>query len=245
MAALPPDTPPASNATSKEQFNHGVRLTAHQLATGAFALAGIAVGTALAVGGLAPFITGGLTALVAQKWLENIGANALAGWLGNWGSRASEYVFGSQKVNDRTLLTTLATDLSIQMAANEALRADVELLLYRTDAVIIALDELKGQQKEQHALLHLIREDQRRGDLIVGRLHHKVMAKLDQIEDLIRLGRSAEQLKYRRRRHDENLLNALIQAGPFVGRVEVMQQLNNFIQSGGYLLGSNAEVVVV
>jgi hypothetical protein len=193
------EAPTASDAAGMTALaRSGVRRRSLRMRDVAVGAAGVATVTALAVGGLAPLISGGaaLTGSALATWLAGMGANTLAGWIGDWAAQAGDKLVrfaatGATEAEEE-LLDAMARDLEQRMGQDRALADAVAALLEQTGAVETALDALSQQVdaqtdllcdlneriSDQRQLLELLRADLRHSDLIQGRLHKLLLQEL-------------------------------------------------------------------
>jgi hypothetical protein len=155
-----------SQSTPEALARAGIHRNAQTIVAGA---AGAFTIGALAAAGIAPLLTGGLTAATLASLLTSLGGNALAGWLASWAERSGNRVLDADDSEaEQKLIVQLAHDLQTHLATNDMLAADVSALLQRLDAIPVAFEALQGQGEQQTRLLQRLA-----GDLESARVRNK------------------------------------------------------------------------
>jgi hypothetical protein len=117
-------------------------------------------------------------------------------------------------------------------------RQDSAETLKRLEALAVAPDQL-AQAVVQ--VLSVAREGVERVEQVrreQSEMLNEVIRTLEKVRQLAegRFIEDGKEVKYLRRRHDDDFLSELTSGAPFVGREGAMQRLTDFVRSGGYLL---------
>jgi hypothetical protein len=153
---------------------------------------GISTLALLAASSLVPMPSDGIATAAVVAWLGGLGSNVLASWLDQWAHNSLARAIGDAPDTERHRVGTLARDLQAQLAASDALAADIATLLDYTQAIQIVLDALQGPDGQQAKLLRRLLEDLQAPIFRNKHLHdvmlHAVVKQAEALHDII--GRS-------------------------------------------------------
>src|SRR5207249_4001978 len=114
------------------------------------------------------------------QWLQALGTNALAGWLGDWSLRQSSTFLKGGEFDEQAFLDAMAEDLHEHLDADNELAEDVTRLLEQIGGIQIALDTLATQGNAQLALLQSLKAEL---PTLHGRLHELLATEIKQSEE--------------------------------------------------------------